>query len=184
MPASWGCVLRRIKAPARISWRAIQGSTMRRAGPRAPRTGKLMRKQLRGTAAGLGLMAAGAVVLVGVVPSGAGAATTWDHPSTSEESTSTSEEESTSTSEEETTSTVEETTSTSEEETTSTTEEETTSTTEESTSSTTEEPTTSTTTEGELPKTGSDIGPMAGVGAALLAAGAAVLGLTRRFRQS
>ncbi|MGH9230629.1 MAG: LPXTG cell wall anchor domain-containing protein [Acidimicrobiales bacterium] len=95
------------------------------------------------------------------------------------------------------------TTTTTEEETTTTTEKETTTTTEKETTTTTGGPTT-TTTMGEsttttamgdvttttvapsdgLPRTGSTAGPMLGLGAALLAGGAALVGYARRFRAS
>jgi LPXTG-motif cell wall-anchored protein len=75
-----------------------------------------------------------------------------------------------------------ETTSTTAEETTSTTAEETTSTTAEETSTTAVSP--STTTPGELPRTGSTVSPMLGVGAALLIGGGLLLAYARRFRAS
>jgi LPXTG-motif cell wall-anchored protein len=85
-----------------------------------------------------------------------------------------------------TSTTAEETTSTTAEETTSTTAEETTSTTAEETTSTTAgavSPTT-TTPGGALPRTGSTINPMLGIGAALLVSGGLLLAYARRFRSS
>jgi LPXTG-motif cell wall-anchored protein len=75
------------------------------------------------------------------------------------------------------------TTSTTAEETTSTTAEETTSTTAEETSTTAVSPST-TTPGGELPKTGSTVSPMLGIGAALLIGGGLLLAYARRFRTS
>jgi LPXTG-motif cell wall-anchored protein len=67
--------------------------------------------------------------------------------------------------------------------TTSTTAEETTSTTAEETSTTAVSPST-TTPGGELPRTGSTVSPMLGVGAALLIGGGLLLAYARRFRSS
>jgi LPXTG-motif cell wall-anchored protein len=75
------------------------------------------------------------------------------------------------------------TTSTTAEETTSTTMEETTSTTAEGTSTTAVSPST-TTPGGELPRTGSTVSPMVGVGAALLLGGGLLLAYARRLRSS
>jgi LPXTG-motif cell wall-anchored protein len=77
----------------------------------------------------------------------------------------------------EVTTTTSSTTSTTAQETTSTTAEETTSTTASAVSPTTTPP-------AELPRTGSTIGPMVGIGAVLLAGGAALIGFTRRFQSS
>jgi LPXTG-motif cell wall-anchored protein len=69
--------------------------------------------------------------------------------------------------------------------TTSTTVQETTTTTPgETTTTTPGETTTTAPVAGELPRTGSTIGPMVGIGAVLLAGGAALIGFTRRFRSS
>ena len=76
-----------------------------------------------------------------------------------------------------------ETTSTTAEETTSTTAEETTSTTAEETSTTAVSPST-TTPGGELPRTGSTVSPMLGIGAALLIGGGLLLAYARRLRSS
>jgi LPXTG-motif cell wall-anchored protein len=75
------------------------------------------------------------------------------------------------------------TTSTTAEETTSTTAEETTSTTAEETSTTAVSPST-TTPGGELPRTGSTVSPMLGIGAALLIGGGLLLAYARRLRSS
>jgi LPXTG-motif cell wall-anchored protein len=75
------------------------------------------------------------------------------------------------------------TTSTTAEETTSTTMEETTSTTAEETSTTAVSPST-TTPGGELPRTGSTVSPMLGIGAALLIGGGLLLAYARRLRSS
>jgi LPXTG-motif cell wall-anchored protein len=82
------------------------------------------------------------------------------------------------------------TTSTTAEETTSTTAEETTSTTAEETSTTAEETSTTavspstTTPGGELPRTGSTVSPLLGIGAALLIGGGLLLAYARRFRSA
>jgi LPXTG-motif cell wall-anchored protein len=75
------------------------------------------------------------------------------------------------------------TTSTTAEETTSTTAEETTSTSAEETSTTAVSPST-TTPGGELPRTGSTVSPMLGIGAALLIGGGLLLAYARRLRSS
>jgi LPXTG-motif cell wall-anchored protein len=71
-----------------------------------------------------------------------------------------------------------------EQETTTTTAEETTSTTAEETTSTTAVSPSTTTPAGELPKTGSTVSPMLGIGAALLIGGGLLLAYARRFRIS
>jgi LPXTG-motif cell wall-anchored protein len=127
-------------------------------------------------------MVAGAVILVGAFPAGAGTAG-GDHP---KDSSTSSHYEDTTTSEKETTSTThEETTSTTHEETTSTTAKETTTTKAPESTTTTAAVTTTTAAGPELPKTGSNsTWLMTGLGALLLAGGGALVAATRVLRRT
>ena len=128
----------------------------------------------RRTAVGLASMVAGAVILVGAFPAGAGTAG-GDHPKDS----------STSSHYEDTTTSEKETTSTTHEETTSTTAKETTTTKAPESTTTTAAVTTTTAAGPELPKTGSNsTWLMTGLGALLLAGGGALVAATRVLRRT
>jgi LPXTG-motif cell wall-anchored protein len=138
----------------------------------------------RRTAVGLVSMVAGAVILVGAFPAGAGTAGGY-HPKPTYEDTTSSEKDTTSSTHKDTTTTHEETTSTTHEETTTTTAHETTTTKAPESTTTTAAVTTTTAAGPELPKTGSNsTWLMTGLGVLLLAGGGALVAATRVLRRT
>jgi LPXTG-motif cell wall-anchored protein len=140
----------------------------------------------RRTAVGLVSMVAGAVILVGAFPAGAGTAGGYHpKPSSTYEDTTSSEKDTTSSTHKDTTTTHEETTSTTHEETTTTTAHETTTTKAPETTTTTAAVTTTTAAGPELPETGNNsTWLMSGLGALLLVGGGVLLAATRVLRRT